>query len=73
MCVQSQPPEEPVQFFIVLKGGQVEVAVAYWITDRTLHYLTHDGAHNFVSLEVVDRATSARLNDGGRVPFVLPR
>ena len=69
----TQPAQEdPVQFFIALKDGWVHVAVAYWVLQGTLHYLTPEGSHNRVSLEIVDREMSARLNDGGRVPFVLP-
>jgi hypothetical protein len=61
-----------VEFFIALKDGWVTGAVAYWIREETLHYITLQGSHNMVSLELVDRQRSARLNEGGRVPFILP-
>jgi hypothetical protein len=61
-----------VQFFIALKDGWVTTAAAYWISERTLHYITPHGSHNMVSLDLVDRKRSARLNEGGRAPFLLP-
>ena len=70
-CPQPQP-EDPVQFFIALKDGWVTTAAAYWISERTLHYITPQGSHNMVSLELIDRPRSARLNEGGRTPFLLP-
>jgi hypothetical protein len=65
--------EDPVHFFIALKNGTVFVGVAYWIVDGTLHYLTLEGSHNQVSLDLIDRATSAKMNERGRVPFILPK
>jgi hypothetical protein len=64
--------EDPVHFFIALKDGTVDVGVAYWVVNGTLHYLTLDGSHNQVSLDLINRAISARLNERGRVPFILP-
>jgi hypothetical protein len=61
-----------VQLFIALKDGMVTTAVAYWVRERTLHYITVQGSHNMVSLELVDRQRSAMLNEGGRVPVILP-
>lgn len=71
VCPQPER-EDPVQFFIALKDGMVTRAVAYWVRERTLHYITLQGSHNMVSLELVDRQTSAMLNEGGRGPLILP-
>jgi hypothetical protein len=71
-CPQPQP-EDPVRFFIALKDGWVTTAVAYWISERTLHYITSQGSHNMVSLDLIDRQRSATLNEGGRAPLLLPR
>jgi hypothetical protein len=65
--------EDPVHFFIALKNHTVAVGVAYWIVDGTLHYLTLEGDHNQVSLDLIDRAVSAKLNEKGRVPLILPK
>jgi hypothetical protein len=70
-CPQLEQAD-PVQFFISMKDGWVMLAAAYWVQERTLHYITLEGTHNVVSLDLVDRARSAMLNKGGRAPFLLP-
>jgi hypothetical protein len=65
-------PDDRVTFFIALKDSSVYTAVAYWVEDGTLHYITPEGRHNQVSLDLVDRRTSATLNDGRKVEFRLP-
>jgi len=69
------PAEEPVEsvlFLIALKDSSVYSAVAYWIEGDALHYITPQGKHNQVSLELVDRALSEKLNRGRKVEFRLP-
>lgn len=70
----SSPPEpaEPQRstLFIALRDGWVYTASDYWVESGTLHYITTQGKHNQVSLDLVDRQTSARLNHGGK--FELP-
>ncbi len=65
-------PDGQVMFFIALKDSSVYTAVAYWVEDGTLHYITPQGKHNQVSIALVDRQTSAKLNAGGKVEFHLP-
>jgi hypothetical protein len=43
------------------------------VQSETLHYISSQGGHNMVSLDLVDRDLSAKLNRGGRVEFVLPK
>lgn len=69
---RPEPAEDQVMFFIALKDSSVYTAVAYWVEDGTLHYITPQGRHNQVSLDLVDRQTSARLNEGRKVEFHLP-
>jgi len=59
-------PDEPQRptLFIALKDGWVYTASDYWVEHGTLHYITRGGKHNQVSLNLVDRQTSARLNSG---------
>ncbi len=72
-CVQQQPdPVEPPYVLIALNNGWVYAALAYWVDGRTLHYVTAHGEHNQVSLELVDRKLSARLNRPSQIQFVLP-
>jgi hypothetical protein len=70
-CVQPPAPEPP-HVLIALENGWVYAAVAYWVDNGTLHYVTTGGQHNQVSLELVNRRISARLNQGSQMPFVLP-
>jgi len=68
---RSEPiePQRPT-IFIALKDGWVYTASDYWVENGTLHYIAARGKHNQVSLDLVDRQTTARLNHGGE--FQLP-
>jgi len=72
----SAPRPEPSQdqplFFIGLTDNSVYTAVAYWVEGGTLNYVTPQGRHNQVSLSLIDRETTARLNRGGRFQLHLP-
>ncbi len=68
---RPSPPEE-IRFLIPLKDKSVYTAVAYWVEGDMLHYITTDGRHNQVSLDLVDRAVAERLNRGGKAEFRLP-
>ena len=63
------PRPEPAEpslptFFIALKDGWVYTTSEYWVENGTLHYITAQGKHNQVSLGLVDRPTTERLNEG---------
>jgi hypothetical protein len=66
------PSQEQPVFFIALRDNSVYTAVAYWIENGTLNYVTPQGQHNQVSLSLVDRATTDRLNQGGKYQLHLP-
>jgi len=68
-----EPPADSVTFLIALKDSSIYTAVAYWVEADTLHYITPQGRHNRVSLELVDRALSEKLNQGKKVEFRLPK
>ena len=70
--VSPPDPPEPAHVFIALKDGWVYAATSYWVAGRTLHYITSEGDHNQVSLNLVDRKVSARLNQAAQISFVLP-
>jgi hypothetical protein len=73
----AAPPESAgtigsqAHVFIAFKG-RICTAIAYWVQGDTLHYITAQGSHNQVSLVLVDRQTSAKLNSGRLVKLVLP-
>jgi hypothetical protein len=53
--------EQPA-FFIGLKDGTVYAAASYWLDGETIHYITVHGIHNLVSISLIDRKISLRLN-----------
>jgi len=69
---RPEPADDQVVFFVALKDSSVYTALAYWVEDSTLHYINSQGKHNQVSLDLVDRSTSAKLNEGRKVEFRLP-
>jgi len=77
-CEAQSPPrpakatDNRLTFFIALKGGLVYTPISYWVQDETLHYVTSRGEHNQVSLDLVDRQMSAKLNEGRGAELLLP-
>jgi len=74
---QDEPAASPAQderalLFVALKDGSVYTAVAYWVEDGTLYYTTPQDHHNQVSLDLVDRELTARLNAGSGGGLRLP-
>ncbi len=67
-----QVQDDPVTFLIALKDSSVYSAVAYWVEGESLNYITPQGKHNQVSLSLVDRGLSTKLNTGNKVDFRLP-
>jgi len=69
---RPEPSEEQPLFFIGLTDNSVYTAVAYWVEGGTLNYITPQGRHNQVSLSLIDRETTARLNRGSKFQLHLP-
>jgi hypothetical protein len=59
-------------FLIAMKDHTIYPAVAYWVEDDTLNYLTAQGVRNRISLGLVDREFSKQLNKERNVDFGLP-
>jgi hypothetical protein len=54
-------------YLIAFKDHSIYSAVAYWVDGDTLHYFTSGNTHNQISLELVDRDLTERLNkEAGR-------
>ena len=80
-----QPPpqvyqEEPAaaaaeapHFLIAFKDHTIYSAIAYWVQGDTLHYFTSGNTHNQVSLSLVDRDLTERLNRESGTDMRLPR
>lgn len=65
-------PVSSVLFLIAMKDHTIYPAVAYWVEDDTLNYITPQGVRNRVSLGLVDRDFSVQLNKERSIDFALP-
>jgi hypothetical protein len=70
--LQEETPPEPMRYLIAFKDHTIYSAVAYWVDGDTLHYFTSGNTHNQVSLSLVDRDLSQRLNKESGVELKLP-
>lgn len=64
--------DRDVIFMIAMKDHTIYAASAYWVEDGTLSYVTIQGDQNSVSMDLVDRDLSQRLNRDRHVAFGLP-
>lgn len=65
--------EQPTIYLIAMTDHTILPAIAYWVEGDTLAYITTDGNQNRISLALVDRDFSKKLNDDRRVEFKLPK
>jgi hypothetical protein len=68
----QQTPAASVIFLIAMKDHTIYPAIAYWVEDDTLNYITQQGVRNRVSLGLVDRDFSTQLNKERSIDFALP-
>jgi hypothetical protein len=70
----SEPPStlEPPHYLIAFKDHTIYTAVAYWVDGDTLHYFTDGNTHNQVSLSLIDRDLTMRLNHEAGIDLKLP-
>lgn len=68
----GQPGQSPVIFLIAMKDHTIYPAIAYWVEEDTLNYITEQGVRNRVSLDLVDRNFSTQLNNERNIDFGLP-
>lgn len=66
-----QVEEEKRPYLIALRDHTIYAAFTYWMDGETLHYVTTHGTHNQVSMGLVDREFSERLNRERGVRFDL--
>jgi hypothetical protein len=64
--------QTPSRYLIAFKDHSVYSAVAYWVEGDTLHYFTDGSTHNQVSLSLVDRELTRRLNEESGLQVNLP-
>ena len=67
-----QPGMEQPHYLIAMKDHTIYSAVAYWADGDTLHYFTSGNIHNQVSVSLIDRDLTERLNKEMGTDFRLP-
>jgi hypothetical protein len=80
MNVYQAPPNsqdadtgtEASHYLIAFKDHTIYSAVAYWVDGETLHYFTSGNTHNQVSISLIDRELTDRLNKESGIDFRLP-
>ncbi len=86
--VQKPPPQQVVNdppqaagdvigtprnyYLIAYRNHAVYSAIAYWVEDKTLHYVTTQNTHNQASLDLIDLELTKSLNQAHDVPFSIP-
>ena len=63
---------EPDHYLIAFKDKTIYAALAFWVNGDTLHYFTAGNTHNQVSLSLVDKELTQRLNRESGVDLRLP-
>ncbi len=72
---RPEPPaqqDEPETYLLAFKDHSIYSVVAYWVDGDTLHYFTPGNKHNQISLSLVDRTLTKRLNDDTGSEVILP-
>jgi len=69
---QAAEGNRPTVYLVALKDHSIVQALGYWLETGTLHYVSAEYALNQVSIGLVDRELSQRLNDERGIPFKLP-
>lgn len=70
---QSSTPYRPTVYKIAFTDHRIVSALAYWVKDRQIHYVTLDHAMHEAPVSSVDRRFSDQLNRDQGVPFQLPQ
>jgi len=70
----SEPASsETQQYLIAFKDHTIYSAVAFWVDGDTLHYFTSGNTHNQVSLSLIDKPLTERLNRESGIDMHLPQ
>jgi hypothetical protein len=69
----NQAGDQPTIYLIALRDHTVVQALGYWMEGSTLHYVSAEHTLNQVSIDLVDRDLSQRLNDERGLEFRLPQ
>jgi hypothetical protein len=66
---QAPPQQEPQQasvepkyFLLAYKDHSIYSVLAYWVEDKTMHYVTTNNTHNQASVDLIDMDLTKTLN-----------
>jgi hypothetical protein len=65
--------DQPTLYLIALKDHTIVQALGYWAENGSLHYVSAEHTLNQVSMDLIDRDLTQRLNDERNVEFKLPK
>jgi hypothetical protein len=69
---EPEPASTSTPYLLAFKDHTILSAVAYWVDGETLHYFTTGSTHNQVSISLLDRELTERLNRELGTDFKLP-
>jgi hypothetical protein len=69
---EPEPASTSTPYLLAFKDHTILSAVAYWADGETLHYFTTGSTHNQVSISLLDRELTDRLNRELGTDFKLP-
>jgi hypothetical protein len=65
--------DQPTIYLIALRDHTIVQALGYWMEGSTLHYVSAEQTLNQLSIDLVDRDLSQRLNNERGLDFRLPQ
>jgi hypothetical protein len=70
---RSSSSDQPTIYLVALRDHTIVQALGYWMEGSTLHYVSAEHTLNQLSVDLVDRDLSQRLNDERGLDFRLPQ
>jgi hypothetical protein len=64
--------DQPTIYLLAFRDHSIVQALGYWMEGATLHYVSVEHSLNQVSIDLIDRDLSQRLNDERGLEFRLP-
>jgi hypothetical protein len=68
---RASASDQPTIYLIALRDHTIVQALGYWMEGSTLHYVSAEHTLNQLSIDLVDRDLSQRLNDERGLDFRL--
>jgi hypothetical protein len=72
-AASQRASDQPTIYLVALRDHTIVQALGYWMEGSTLHYVSAEHTLNQLSIDLVDRDLSQRLNDERGLDFRLPQ